>query len=412
MLSAYRILDLTDDRGHLAGLLLAQLGAEVILAEPPGGHRTRHRGPWIDDVEGADRSLEFQAFNRGKESVVVASAAELASLAATADAVIDCGALDDAIGPVDLDALRAANPALVTASISAFGGDGPKAEWAATDLTVAAASGTMSLTGDRDRPPVRIGPPQVWLNAGADTAGAVLIALHERRRSGRGQHIDASAQQSFADCSQFQLTAALVGKPSPRRLPGAVQLGDYLIPWVYECADGHVTVTFLFGAMVGPFTIRLLQWMHEEGFASDELAAVDWVDFGAAVIEGRQSIDVFDRAIKQLQAFAVTKTKHELLSRALDQNLLIAPITTTDEVMALDQLTERDYWDEVEIERSAGAETVRFPGTAPGSPSATPPPWPRPPPSVRRRRRPSRPDPGPRPRPMGPARPRSAPSTM
>ena len=71
MLSAYRILDLTDDRGHLAGLLLAQLGAEVVLVEPPGGHRTRHRGPWVDDVEGPERSLEFQAYNRGKASVVV-----------------------------------------------------------------------------------------------------------------------------------------------------------------------------------------------------------------------------------------------------------------------------------------------------------------------------------------------------
>jgi crotonobetainyl-CoA:carnitine CoA-transferase CaiB-like acyl-CoA transferase len=372
MLSAYRILDLTDDRGHLAGLLLAQLGAEVILAEPPGGHRTRHRGPWIDDVAGPDRAIEFHAFNRGKRSVVVGSARELAELAASVDVVIDCGALDGRLDPadggegggrVDLDAMRAADPALITASISAFGGTGPKSDWVATDLTVVAASGTMSITGDRDRPPVRIGPPQAWLNAAADTAGAVLIALNERHHSGSGQHIDSSAQQSFADCSQFQLMSALVGGPIPKRLPGAVQLGDFLIPWVYECADGHVTVTFLFGPMMAPFTTRLVHWMRDEGFASDELAAKDWADFGLAVSEGRESIDTFDEAIKALQAFALTRTKDELLARALDTNLLIAPITTTADVLGLGQLADRGYWEPVTVAGADGARTVRFPGS-------------------------------------------------
>ncbi len=363
MLSAYRILDLTDDRGHLAGLLLAQLGAEVVLVEPAGGHRTRHRGPWIDDIDHVDRSIEFHAFNRGKISVEISTAEELAALAATADAVIDCGALDGKLhGQVDLERLRNDNPHLVTASISAFGRTGPKAEWAATDLTVVAASGTMSLTGDRDRPPVRIGPPQAWHNAAADTAGAVLIALHERRHSGLGQHIDTSAQQSFADCSQLQLMAALVGGPDPKRLPGAVQLGDFLIPWVYECADGYVTITFLFGPMMAPFSERMIRWMHEDGFASDDLVAMDWADFGLAVTEGRESIDTFDRAVKALQAFALTKTKAELLARALDENLLIAPITTTADVMALDHLRERDYWDAVTVPRAEGSGPVRFPG--------------------------------------------------
>jgi crotonobetainyl-CoA:carnitine CoA-transferase CaiB-like acyl-CoA transferase len=358
VLSHHRILDLTDDRGHLAGLLLAQLGAEVILVEPLDGHRTRHRAPYIDDVVDPDRSIEFHAFNRGKKSVTVSDAVELAELAASADAIISCGALD-----VDLAALREANPALVTATISAFGETGPKADWAATDLTVVASSGTMSLTGDRDRPPVRISPPQAWLNASADTAGAVLIALHERRQSGLGQHIDTSAQQSFADCSQFQLMNALVGGESPTRLPGAVQLGEFLIPWVYECTDGHVTVTFLFGPMIGPFTARLVTWMLEEGFVDQELHDTDWIDLGMAIYEGRETIDVFDRAIQALTAFALTKSKAELLDRALVENLLIAPITTTEDVLALEQLSDREYWQDIEVERRDGKGLARFPGS-------------------------------------------------
>ncbi|MFT7648878.1 MAG: crotonobetainyl-CoA:carnitine CoA-transferase CaiB-like acyl-CoA transferase [Candidatus Poriferisodalaceae bacterium] len=343
----------------MAALLLAQMGAEVILAEPSGGHRSRHRGPYVGDKAGPEDALEFMAFNRGKQSVEVESTQDLLRLAASADAVIGSGVF--AGEAALLDAMRDADPGLVTASISAYGGTGPKADWPATDLIIVAASGTMSLTGDRDRAPVRIGPPQAWLNAAADTAGAVLIALHERRSSGLGQHIDSSAQQSFADCSQFQLTAALVGAPIPQRLPGAVQLGEFLIPWVYECADGHVTITFLFGLMIGPFTSRLVGWLHEEGFVDDSVRDRDWADFGMAIYEGRETIDVFDDAVQALRAFALTKTKAELLERALADNLLIAPVTTTADVMALGQLAERDYWEHVEV-GAAGAASVRFPG--------------------------------------------------
>ncbi len=357
MLTGTRILDLTDDRGHLAGLLLAQLGADVLLIEPPGGHRSRHFAPFVDDVAGPERALEFAAFNRGKRSAVLDDPAQLEAVAASADVLIECGVFD-----VDTEVLRAANPALVTASITPFGQTGPKADWPATDLTLSAASGTTWLTGDRDRPPVRIGVPQTWHNAAVDAAGGVLIALHERERSGVGQHIDTSAQESFVDCTQFQMMTGLLGTEGPMRLPGAVQLGEFTIPWVFRCADGYVTVTFLFGLMVGPFTTRLLAWLRDEGAVDDELADVDWIDYGMAVFEGRQSIDVFNDAMSQLTAFVETKTKAELLARALADNLLIAPITTTADVMALEQLAVRDYWQRVDIAGREGANAPRFCG--------------------------------------------------
>jgi len=357
VLDGYRILDLTDDRGHLAGLLLAQLGAEVVLCEPPGGHRTRHRGPYVDDVVDPERAIEFGVYNRGKHSVVIDDPARIAELAAGCDAVISCGLFD-----IDLDALRAADPALVTASITPFGETGPKTGWAATDLTIAASSGTMSLTGDRDRAPVRIGSPQTWHNAAVDTAGAVLMALHERQTSGLGQHVDTSAQQSFVDCTQFQMMTVLTGGDVPVRLPGAVDLGGFLIPWVYECADGYVTVTFLFGPMIAPFTSRILTWVCDEGFCEPELRDKDWVDFGMAIVEGRESMDTFDRAIKALTSFVASKTKTELLERALTDNLLIAPVTTTADVLALEQLDVRDYWQQVEMPRADGPAPVRLCG--------------------------------------------------
>ncbi|MGD9754685.1 MAG: CoA transferase, partial [Acidimicrobiia bacterium] len=120
MLDAYRVLDLTDRRGWLAGLLLAQLGADVVLAEPPGGWR---------------RDTTFEAYNRGKRSVVLdEDGTALAALVAWADVVIDNG---DRPG-VDTAAWRAADPALITATLTPYGQTGPKAHWLATDLTLMA----------------------------------------------------------------------------------------------------------------------------------------------------------------------------------------------------------------------------------------------------------------------------------
>ena len=134
MLSHYRVLDLTDDRGHFAGFLLAQLGADVIAVEPPSGQRSRHLPPFANGDENPESSLQHWAYNRGKRSVVLSTAQQLLELARTADVLIECGAMN-----IDLDALRAANPSLVTVSLSNFGSEGPKAGWVGTDLKIGRA---------------------------------------------------------------------------------------------------------------------------------------------------------------------------------------------------------------------------------------------------------------------------------
>ena len=236
MLSPYRVLDLTDDRGHLAGHLLAQLGADVIAVEPSGGQRARYLGPFVHARNDVEASLSHWAYNRGKRSVVLEEPGQLETLALGADILIECGAL-----PVNLERLRELNPALITISISPFGQTGPKADWAATDLTVGAASGTLGLTGDADRPPVRVGVPQTWGFAATDATCAALLALWERHRSGRGQHADISAHQSYTTATQFQTMAALVEKQAGRRIGGGLRLaGCGESDWVgRDASDGR-----------------------------------------------------------------------------------------------------------------------------------------------------------------------------
>ena len=121
--------------------------------------------------------------------------------------------------------------------------------------------------------------------------------------------------------SQFQMMAPPVGHPPIGRLAGGVRVGPFVIHWVYPCADGYVTVSYLFGAMMGPYTARLFQWMHEHGECDADLAGHNWVEFALDVFEGRLPASEIDRGTEAIRRFVATRTKEELLHAALDRTV-------------------------------------------------------------------------------------------
>lgn len=354
MLSRFRILDLTDDRGHFCGMILAQLGAEVIAIEPPGGQRARRQRPYAEDTADPEKSLTHWAYNRGKQSLTLDLGDErdlqqLEQLASTADAVIDSGA-----SGVDLASLRSKHPHLVTASISGFGATGPKADWATSDIINTAASGTMGITGDRDRAPVRLSLPQTWHFAASDALCGVLLALRERESSGLGQHVDVAAQHSYLIASQYQMLYPFAGVPSTRRLSGGAEIGPITLKLVYQASDGYVSIVFLVGPTVGPYNTRLFEWMDDEGMCPDEFRGVDWIGFGTQLLSDPEAPGILNRGAEVINEFTKTKTKAELLAGALEHNLLLGPITTTRELLDMDHAAERNFWTDI--------NGVRFPG--------------------------------------------------
>ncbi|MGE3594597.1 MAG: CoA transferase [Dehalococcoidia bacterium] len=348
MLSPYRVLDLTDDRGDLAAFLLAQLGADVIAIEPAQGQRARHLGPFVNDRADIEASVSHSAFARGKRSIVLDDPAQLDELAMSADILIESGAM-----PVDLARLRNLNPALITVSISAFGQSGPKANWSATDLTVCAASGALALTGDEDRAPVRVGTSQTWRFAATDAACAALLALWERHRSGCGQHADISAQESYITTTQHQTMAALVGKPAAQRIGGGLRVGSAVAQVVFSCKDGHITTGFLGGGLFGAYTARLFRWIFEEGMCEARWAEANWTGIGL-LSEDPESVYLMAEGKNVIARFTATRTKAELLAGALERRLLIAPVMTTRDLLGLEHLAERGWWSDV--------DGVRYPG--------------------------------------------------
>jgi crotonobetainyl-CoA:carnitine CoA-transferase CaiB-like acyl-CoA transferase len=361
LLAPYRVLDLSDERGQLAGQMLAQMGAEVILVEPPEGTRTRCLAPFAGDTPGPDRSLVWKAYNRGKKSVVLDTAGNagdrtrLRNLVATVDVLIESG------GPghlaslgLDADTLAAVNPGLVVVSISAFGATGPKADWAATDLTVWAAAGPLSLAGDDGRPPVPVGVPQAFAHAAAEAAGAAIVALMERRRSGLGQHIDVSAQQASAQATQCAILATPNGASTHFRSTGGIKLGELHIQLLWPCADGHVSITFLFGSAIGVYSRRFMEWIHEEGFCDQATLDKDWVGYTVLLVTHEEPVSEYERVKQIIEDFCMTKTKAELLDAALKRGLLIAPVLTPEDVVESPQFAARGYFDEI--------DGVRYPG--------------------------------------------------
>ncbi|MBK02713.1 MAG: hypothetical protein CL464_09710 [Acidimicrobiaceae bacterium] len=343
MLSPYRILDLTDERANLTGLLLAQLGAEVIAVEPPEGTRSRRIGPFANDEQNIDSSLTHWAWNRGKKSVA-ADVPDIQRLARTADVVVDCGVFAN----LDLAALRAENPSLITITLSAFGSTGPKSDWLATDLTLLASGGQLGLTGDPDRAPLQVGAvPQGWLHGALEAAEATTIALVERSKSGWGQHIDVSAQQAVTQCTQTMLMTTAVGAPLVARAGGGIKAGEYVLRTVYPASDGYVSINFMFGEMIGPYSRRLMEWVFDEGFCDEATRDQNWIDFFMLIYTGQADPEGLSGAQDSIAAFTATKTKAELMAGNEERRLLIAPIATTKDIVESEHLAARGFFEDV-----------------------------------------------------------------
>ncbi len=353
MLSPYRVIDLTTERGQLCGQVLADLGAEVILVEPPGGSSSRAMAPFAGNQPDPERSLWFWSYNRGKKSILAdietpAGQERIRELAASADFLIESFAPGYLPGlGLGYAAFRQLNPRLVMVSITPFGQAGPRAHWAASDLTIWASSGAMNQTGDDDRAPVGLALPQAFLHASAEAAAAALIAHVARERDGLGQHIDVSAQAAAMMATQsFSLTHAW-GDSAVTRYAGGLKLGPLTLKFVQPAKDGYVSVTFLFGSAIGPFTRRLMEVMYEQGFVDEATRDKDWLNYTVLLATGQEPISELERCTALIGEFTSAHTKQELMDLALQRKLLIVPVSTSEDLLNSPQLAARDFWREV-----------------------------------------------------------------
>lgn len=232
--------------GPWAGQTLAELGAEVIKVEAPEGDDTRRWGPPFVKNDGEQTAAYFHSCNRGKRSVVADFRTEegrafVRELAADADILIEnfkVGGL--AKYGLDHASLSPINPRLIYCSITGFGQSGPRAQRPGYDFTIQGMSGLMSFTGSPDGPPMKVGVAVIDLFTGIYAATACLSALHQRVRTGLGQHIDMSLLDVATAINANQAMNYLTTGTPPGRLGNA---HPNLAPYqAFAAADAWVIV--------------------------------------------------------------------------------------------------------------------------------------------------------------------------
>ena len=181
-------------------------------------------------------------------------------------------------------------------SITPFGATGPKADWPATDLTINAAGCQLAITGDDDRAPVRTSVPQVFLHAAADAAAGAMVALTERTAQ-RPRPARRGVRPAVDDCRRPRATRSppRCTAADAQRMSGGVKAGPLDVQLRWPCKDGFVSITFLFGSSIGPFTRRLMEWIYEEGFCDEATRDKDWIDYTPMLYDGREPMSEFER---------------------------------------------------------------------------------------------------------------------
>ncbi len=200
-LSDVRVLDLTQAlAGPYCTMLLADLGADVVKVEPPGGDQSRSMGPLPADRKGCDYGGYFASVNRNKRSIVLdiktdAGREAIFKLVKTADAVVEnakTGVMDRA--GIGYERLREINPALVYAAVRGFGdprtGLSPYADWPAFDIVAQSMGGLVAVTGPQGSAGYKVGPGVGDIYPGTLAALGVVSAIHAARRTGQGQFLD------------------------------------------------------------------------------------------------------------------------------------------------------------------------------------------------------------------------------
>lgn len=363
LLSPYRVLDLCDDQGMFAGKILADMGADVIKIEKPGGDPVRKRGPFYKDISDPEKSLFWFAYNNGKRGVTVdmttGKGGDLfKKLVKTADVLVEsfpAGYLEEiGLGYAKLSEI---NNQLVMASISPFGQTGPYSRFRGDDLIVSAMGGLMQVCGDEDRPPLPVGFPQAYLAASLDAVEAVLIALWARPQLGRGQYADVSAREGVIFSESEMIPYWTMMGENPSRHGRRVQRpGGVTSPVIWECKDGYINYIIQAGQPGAERNMAMVKWLEEEGFATDYLRNKNWHEFDWRKTKQEE----MDLIIRPLEEFFKSHTQKQLYSESLKRVISLVPVANAEFMLNDPQLLSRNFW--VELEHPELNERITYPG--------------------------------------------------
>jgi crotonobetainyl-CoA:carnitine CoA-transferase CaiB-like acyl-CoA transferase len=346
-LEGVRVIELCNvAAGPFCGLLLADMGADLIKVENPKGGDTLRSWPPISE----GYSENFASLNRNKRSVTLdlkqpADLQRFKDLIKEADVLIENNrpGVMERLG-VGFATLKSINPRLVLASISAYGQTGPRAAEGGFDLTVQAMSGIMSVTGEPGRPPVKCGVPLADFSAGLYAAFSVVCALRNVESTGQGTHIDVPMLGATLGIAALQTSEFFGSGKDPVRLGSAHPRNA---PYqAFQCRDGY------FGMAAGNNALwqSVCQVVELPEMATDP-------DYESPTLRARHQ-----EALRvRLEAIFMTKDAGYWLEQFRAAGVPCAPINTYSEVLADEQVAHMQWVQPIELPNGVKTQTFAWP---------------------------------------------------
>jgi crotonobetainyl-CoA:carnitine CoA-transferase CaiB-like acyl-CoA transferase len=330
-LTGYRVLDLAGPLGFHCTKLLADMGADMIKVEPPGGDEARRVPPFKDDSPHPEKSLYFLHFNTNKRSITLDfekpdGRAILLELAQKTDVVIETyrPAQREKLG-LGYQELSAGNPRLVHASITPFGETGPWRDYKADDIAGIALGNLLYLAGEPGEPPLQ--PPGEIAYGMASTYGAfgIAVALYHRLESGRGQHIVVSMHECAGHIAGYFIPNYGYSGAKPARASRKGEETDLYDP--YPTKNGYARI----------FIIPVEQWRR----------LVDWMGRPPSISGPEFEKMAYRRKNPEIVVGAITEfcrrhTKEELYEEGQKRRIAVTPINTVGEFMNSEQVKARE----------------------------------------------------------------------
>ena len=336
-LEGIRVLELANRSAALAGRILADLGAEVIMIEPTIGAEIRHHAPFVNNEPGPEQAFSHLYFNTNKKSVKVdlenkEDRARFCQLIASADVLLETqapGALD-ALG-LGHEKLREINSGLIQCSVTPFGLTTPWRDRIANDLVAGAAGGLIQVSGSPQGKPIQGGADPSYSMTGLAAASAISMALHQRDfsddgRNGGGIHIDLSMQEATA------LAVMQTGSPGiwqwHKRIPRRPGMSAAM-----ACKDGKYV-----GLLVRPDRFNgFLKWAEEVGI-DHGMTAEDWR--WARLESPREGNPVAETTLK----LAAALTRDEFVAGALAADIICLPVLDFPDLEQEEQFRVNDQF--------------------------------------------------------------------
>jgi crotonobetainyl-CoA:carnitine CoA-transferase CaiB-like acyl-CoA transferase len=373
-LAGIRVVEIASPYTAFAAKLLGDMGADVIVVEPPAGSVTRTYPPFLEDRPGRERSLFWWHHNTSKRGVTLdldhpSGRGLLRRLVATADVLLE-GETPAVMAArrLDPEGLTGEHERLVHVSITPFGRSGSRRDEAATDLTLLAAGGPVWSCGydDHTLPPVRGGGDQAY-NTGAHYAVlSVLTALLERDVSGTGQHVDLSLYAAANVTTEMATYHWLVKRGTVQRQTGRHAMEFATLPTQIRCADGRYVTTGVPPRRPEEMG-RLLEWIVELGLDA-EFPEAEFLRLGAE----KESLDltqvgvddevtaIYAAAREGVNLVAARVAAHDFFLGAQSRGMAVGIIYSPEEAFEDEHFRARGF--QVEVEHPELERSFRYPG--------------------------------------------------